>query len=139
LDRELEIKVQHRVLRTIRKVGGLDQYVLGDKPARIKELGLFGWRLRWKVMMSRAMRKRFAKERRKLGLAPPEDFKDFLARYTHGEQVQAAMDDQAAEVAEKKQAAQAESPLTAKTTSEIESALPAPVEASTETAEKLRS
>jgi large subunit ribosomal protein L28 len=147
LGKDLEVKVQHRVLRTIRKVGGLDEYLLGDKPARIKELGLFGWDLRWRVMMSGAMKRRFEKQRRELGLAQPERFKDFLARYSHEEQVQAAMDDQAAGVMEKTQADQAESPLTEETTSEIESetksetesAAPAPEETSTRTAARIRS
>jgi len=75
LGKFLELKVQHRVLRTIKKVGGLDEYLLGDKPARIKELGPFGWGLRWKVMQSSAMRKRFEAEREALGLrAQPETF-----------------------------------------------------------------
>jgi len=43
-------------MRTINKVGGLDQYVLGDKTARIKELGVKGWELRWRVL--NAMKKR---------------------------------------------------------------------------------
>lgn len=55
-------------MRTIKKCGGLDQYLLGDKPARIKELGLFGWKLRWKVMNSPMMQQKFAEERKKLGL-----------------------------------------------------------------------
>ncbi|EEH20882.1 hypothetical protein PABG_03113 [Paracoccidioides brasiliensis Pb03] len=64
----LKLKVTHRVLRTIKKVGGLDQYLLGDKPARIKELGVFGWKLRWKVMQSKAMREKFLEEQKALGL-----------------------------------------------------------------------
>ena len=60
--------MQARVLRTIDKVGGLDEYLLGDKPARIKELGLEGWRLRWMVMNSRKVRDRFREERLRLGL-----------------------------------------------------------------------
>ncbi|KAK2768467.1 39S ribosomal protein L24, mitochondrial [Arachnomyces sp. PD_36] len=68
LGKELEIKVRHRVLRTIRKVGGLDQYLLGDKPARIKELGIFGWKLRWRILQTYKLRTRFAKERSALGL-----------------------------------------------------------------------
>ncbi|KAI1909512.1 hypothetical protein LOZ61_004952 [Ophidiomyces ophidiicola] len=91
----LEIKVQHRVLRTIRKVGGLDQYLLGDKPARIKELGIFGWGLRWKVMTSKAMKKRYEEERKELGLEKPVTFKQFLSRYTMEQQVKAAVHDQA--------------------------------------------
>ncbi|WEW60827.1 hypothetical protein PRK78_006315 [Emydomyces testavorans] len=101
LGKWLNLKVQHRVLRTINKVGGLDQYLLGDKPARIKELGMFGWGLRWKIMTSKAMRKRFEAERKELGLEKPETFKQFLSRYTVEQQVQAAKDDQAQRAAER--------------------------------------
>ena len=72
LDMELHIPIRSRVLRTIKKVGGLDQYLLGDKEARIKELGLLGWKLRWLVMRSPKMQAQFAAERAKYGL-PRED------------------------------------------------------------------
>jgi large subunit ribosomal protein L28 len=68
LGKDLTIRVTASCMRTINKCGGLDQYLLGDKPARIKELGLFGWKLRWKVMNSPMMRRKFAEERQKLGL-----------------------------------------------------------------------
>lgn len=72
LDKELVIPIRARVMRTIRKCGGLDQYVLGDKTARIRELGLLGWKLRYLVMKSPAMQERFKAEREKLGL-PDKD------------------------------------------------------------------
>ena len=53
LDTELVIPIRARVMRTIGKVGGLDQYLLGDRPARIKELGLLGWKLRWLIMKTK--------------------------------------------------------------------------------------
>jgi len=56
------------VLRTIDKVGGLDNYLLGDKAARIKELGVEGWRLRWKVLRTESVRGRIGEERVRLGL-----------------------------------------------------------------------
>ncbi|ETN37794.1 uncharacterized protein HMPREF1541_07417 [Cyphellophora europaea CBS 101466] len=68
LNQELTIPIRARVMRTIRKAGGLDQYVLGDKPSRIKELGLLGWKLRYIIMKSPAVQKQFRDERRKLGL-----------------------------------------------------------------------
>lgn len=37
------------MLRTIDKVGGIDEYVLGDEVGRVKELGEMGWKLRWAV------------------------------------------------------------------------------------------
>ncbi|KAF2093159.1 hypothetical protein NA57DRAFT_22892, partial [Rhizodiscina lignyota] len=68
LARHVKIRVATRVLRTIDKVGGLDEYLLGDKPARIKELGPAGWALRWKLMRTEAVKKRFEEERVRLGL-----------------------------------------------------------------------
>ncbi len=62
LDTELKIPITARVMRTIKKLGGVDQYVTGVKPARIKELGLLGWKLRWLVMTSRGYRVQHALE-----------------------------------------------------------------------------
>ncbi|EGO56154.1 hypothetical protein NEUTE1DRAFT_146910 [Neurospora tetrasperma FGSC 2508] len=63
-------RVTTRVLRTIDKVGGLDEYLLGHKAARVKELGPWGWMLRWRIMQTPEIRERFAKEREALGLSP---------------------------------------------------------------------
>jgi ribosomal protein L28 len=68
LNRELKLPITARVMRTIRKVGGLDQYVLGDKPARLKELGLLGWKLRWLVMTSDKYRVKHAQYLQQAGL-----------------------------------------------------------------------
>ena len=68
LGKFVQVKVQARVLRTIDKVGGLDAYLLGNKPARIKELGVEGWRLRWEVMRTPKIRERIKAERVRLGL-----------------------------------------------------------------------
>jgi large subunit ribosomal protein L28 len=94
LNKHLQIKVQHRVLRTIKKVGGLDAYLLGDKPARIRELGTFGWGLRWKIMQTPKMKEKFAEERRKLGL--PEEPGTF-DEYVRQQQEEAMMEEEAAE------------------------------------------
>lgn len=72
LDKELKIPVTARVRRTIQKCGGLDQYVTGTKPARIKELGLLGWKLRWLVMTSPKWQEKFAKQRKEHNL--PNEF-----------------------------------------------------------------
>ena len=55
-------------MRTIDKVGGLDEYLLGEKMGRVKELGMGGWALRWRVMRTQMVRERFAMERARLGL-----------------------------------------------------------------------
>lgn len=64
----VQTRVTTRVLRTIDKVGGLDEYLLGDKPMRIKELGPWGWKLRWRIMQSETVIERFHLQRIKLGL-----------------------------------------------------------------------
>ncbi|SPQ27108.1 21745ee3-358f-4d16-9478-8f28aee4ca86 [Thermothielavioides terrestris] len=66
-------RVTTRVLRTIDKAGGLDEYLLGRTPQRVKDLGPWGWRLRWRIMQTPAVRARFAAERAALGLPPKED------------------------------------------------------------------
>ena len=65
----VQTRVTARVMRTIDKVGGLDEYLLGSKPGRVKELGPWGWRLRWRVMQTPAVRAKYAAQRRELGLA----------------------------------------------------------------------
>lgn len=69
----LRIRVTARVLRTIDKCGGLDEYLLGEKAGRIKELGMGGWKLRWRIMQTESVKERFRKQREALGLPPKED------------------------------------------------------------------
>ena len=79
LDKWLMLRVTHRCMRTIRKCGGLDAYLLGDKPGRIKELGLLGWKLRWLVLNTPSMKQRLHEERKKLGLKePPATFEEVM-------------------------------------------------------------
>ncbi|KJR82150.1 50S ribosomal protein L24 [Sporothrix schenckii 1099-18] len=67
----IRTRVSTRVLRTIDKVGGLDAYLLGSKPARIAELGPWGWRLRWRIMQTPTVQEQFRQQRVTLGL--PEE------------------------------------------------------------------
>lgn len=60
-------------MRTIDKVGGLDEYLLGEKTGRIRELGVGGWALRWRVMQTEGAKQRFNAQRVALGLPPKED------------------------------------------------------------------
>lgn len=68
LNRFVRTRVTTRVLRTIDKVGGLDEYLLGETAARIKELGPGGWALRWRIMRTDSVRARYAEQRRAMGL-----------------------------------------------------------------------
>jgi large subunit ribosomal protein L28 len=72
LDRTLSIPIRARVMRTIKKCGGLDEYLLGNTSARIKELGLLGWKLRYLIMRSPEGQKKLAAERKALGLTGPD-------------------------------------------------------------------
>lgn len=68
LGRFVQVKVRARVLRTIDKCGGLDEYLLGEKPGRVKELGVAGWGLRWLVSRTGKVRRRVEGQREALGL-----------------------------------------------------------------------
>ena len=69
LRKKVKIRVSSRVLRTIDKVGGLDEYILGEKEARIRELGPQGWKLRWRIMSQQAVKERFRVQAAELGLS----------------------------------------------------------------------
>lgn len=53
LGKNVRITTVPRVLSTIRREGGLDAYLTKDTPLRIKELGVFGWNLRHKVLAAK--------------------------------------------------------------------------------------
>lgn len=72
LGKELKVRLTTHVLRTINKVGGLDEYLLGEKSARIKELGVEGWRLRWMIMQTDMVKERYRKQRVEMGLEAPQ-------------------------------------------------------------------
>ncbi|SCU99122.1 LAFA_0G22122g1_1 [Lachancea sp. 'fantastica'] len=56
LDRKISIRMTAKVLRTITKEGGIDNYLTKDKSARIKELGPTGWKLRYRVLQKQELR-----------------------------------------------------------------------------------
>lgn len=56
LNKKISIRMTAKVLRTISKEGGIDNYLIKDKSARIKELGPAGWKLRYEVMKKREAR-----------------------------------------------------------------------------------
>lgn len=53
LNKRIKIKLTAKVLRTISKEGGIDNYLIKEKPARIKELGPAGWKLRYSVLKAK--------------------------------------------------------------------------------------
>jgi len=79
LGRHLKLKVTTRVLRTIDKCGGLDEYLLGEKSQRIKELGVTGWSLRWRIMQTPWYAERRARQAKELGLSE-QDIEDWDKR-----------------------------------------------------------
>ncbi|KAF4552075.1 putative ribosomal L28 family protein [Elsinoe fawcettii] len=66
LGRLVRIKMTTRVLRTIDKVGGIDAYLLGSKPSRIRDLGMEGWKLRYELLSSPGYRNLAAAEQKAL-------------------------------------------------------------------------
>lgn len=80
LEKNLFIKVTRKALRTIHKAGGLDNYLLDDRPARIKEMGIFGWELRWKIMQTPKIQEQFRQQRKQLGLPEPLSFEQWVKR-----------------------------------------------------------
>lgn len=68
MGRFIRLKIATRIIRTVDKCGGLDNYLLGNRPGRIRELGMAGWALRWRVLRTPKGRVRAIEERKTLGL-----------------------------------------------------------------------
>ncbi|KAH6604946.1 50S ribosomal l24 [Trichoderma cornu-damae] len=82
LGARVKTRLTLRVLKTIRREGGIENYLLKSKPARLKELGPGGWNLRWLLMQSQAVQRRFNDERVALGLEPRElEDRDDMIQY----------------------------------------------------------
>ncbi|KAL2821927.1 ribosomal L28 family-domain-containing protein [Aspergillus granulosus] len=78
LDEYLHIKVTRKAIRTIQKDGSLDNYLLKDHPARVRELGLFGWKLRYQVMQTEGVQKKLQRQRARLGMPERLPFKEWV-------------------------------------------------------------
>ncbi|KAK6535355.1 39S ribosomal protein L24, mitochondrial [Orbilia ellipsospora] len=65
-------KLATNVLRTIDKVGGLDNYLLSEKPARLKELGPWGWELRYRLQSTKSVQRKYQEQRLAMGLITKE-------------------------------------------------------------------
>lgn len=72
----IRVRITSRVLRTVDKCGGLDEYLLGEKAGRIKELGMGGWKLRWRIMQTEKVKEMFKRQREALGLPPKNEVAD---------------------------------------------------------------
>ncbi|OAA58878.1 50S ribosomal protein L24 [Cordyceps fumosorosea ARSEF 2679] len=82
LGARIKTRLTLRVLKTIRREGGLEGYLLKNKPARLRELGPGGWNMRWLLMQSQAVQRRFNEERVALGMEPREvEDRDDLIRF----------------------------------------------------------
>ncbi|KAH7117019.1 ribosomal L28 family-domain-containing protein, partial [Dendryphion nanum] len=68
LKKRIRLNVTSTVLKTMDREGGLDEYLLKESPARIKELGPLGWALRWTLMQQPEVIARFRAEAAALGL-----------------------------------------------------------------------
>lgn len=124
LRRQVQLKVSSRVLRTIDKVGGLDEYLLGEKEGRIKELGTSGWWLRWAIMQTPTVRERFSLQRHSLGLSDPKPTPDQLQHLSEALSLNNA---ETRKVVEELEQAGVDLKTSAETTKEPESAASRPV------------
>ncbi|KAF1808741.1 hypothetical protein P152DRAFT_383814, partial [Eremomyces bilateralis CBS 781.70] len=64
----IRLHITTKVMRTVDKSGGLDRYLLGETPARIRELGPYGWLLRMRVMRTEWGMDFLRTERKRLGV-----------------------------------------------------------------------
>lgn len=58
LNRDISTRVSTTLLRTVTKEGGIDNYLLKDKPARTKTMGLQGWKLKYEIMSKKELEAR---------------------------------------------------------------------------------
>ncbi|CAO2650819.1 Nn.00g091160.m01.CDS01 [Neocucurbitaria sp. VM-36] len=68
LKKRIKLRITSKVLKTIDREGGLDEYLLKDNEHRIKELGPMGWALRWTLMQKPEVIARLRAEAAALGL-----------------------------------------------------------------------
>jgi large subunit ribosomal protein L28 len=68
LKKKVKLRITARVLKTMDREGGLDEYLLKDNEHRLKELGPLGWALRWTLMQKPEVVERMRAEAAALGL-----------------------------------------------------------------------
>lgn len=60
LNRNIATRVSTTLLRTVTKEGGIDNYLLKEKPARVKTMGLQGWKLKYDIIQKKELDERSA-------------------------------------------------------------------------------
>jgi large subunit ribosomal protein L28 len=68
LKKKIKLRITAKVLKTMDREGGLDEYLLKDNVARVKELGPMGWALRWTLMQRPEVIDRLRADAAALGL-----------------------------------------------------------------------
>jgi large subunit ribosomal protein L28 len=83
LKKTFRLRVATKVLRTISREGGLDNYLIKDTPQRVKQLGLKGWELRYRVL--RTMEEHSRTAPKTVGFVTTKKGKQLpiYARYSH--------------------------------------------------------
>jgi large subunit ribosomal protein L28 len=69
LKKRVYLRITSKVLKTMDREGGLDEYLLKQSEARIKELGPMGWALRWTLLQKPDVVRRLRAEAFALGLS----------------------------------------------------------------------
>lgn len=68
LKKKIKLRITAKVLKTMDREGGLDEYLLKDNEHRIKELGPMGWALRWTLMQKPEVISRLRTDAAALGI-----------------------------------------------------------------------
>lgn len=68
LKKKIKLRVTAKVLKTMDREGGLDEYLLKDSEHRLKELGPLGWALRWTLLQKPEVIARMRAEAAALGV-----------------------------------------------------------------------
>jgi large subunit ribosomal protein L28 len=68
LKKKIKLRITSKVLKTMDREGGLDEYLLKDNEHRLKELGPLGWALRWTLMQKSEVVDRMRAQAAALGL-----------------------------------------------------------------------
>jgi large subunit ribosomal protein L28 len=68
LKKKIKLKITSKVLKTVDREGGLDEYLLKDTAHRLKEIGPLGWALRWTLLQRPEVIDRMRVQAARLGL-----------------------------------------------------------------------